>query len=105
MTQLALNELARVGPHPVRVGEVRAPHDGIVPQIVEQLDADAIALVGRPALSTPVLARPLSEAELLELILPPPVHAGSRVAAPADPALADDDLDVGVTLEHAGEDH
>ena len=31
VTQFALDELARVGPHPVRVGKVRAPHDGIVP--------------------------------------------------------------------------
>src|SRR4029077_835818 len=105
MTQLALDELARVRPHPVRVGEVRAPHDGIVPQIVEQLDADAIALVSSPALSTPVLAWPHSEAEILELILPLRVHAVQHVGDPADPALANDDLDVAATLEHAGEDH
>src|SRR5262245_61628136 len=28
--QLALDELARVRPYPVRVGKVRSPHDGIV---------------------------------------------------------------------------
>src|SRR5947208_16639603 len=64
VAQGALDELARVGPHPVRGGEVRAPHDGIVPQVVEPLDADAIALEGRPALSTRVLARPHSEAQI-----------------------------------------
>src|SRR5437762_12611995 len=57
VAQVALDELARVGPHPVRVGEVRAAHDGIVPQVVEQLDAAAIARVGRPALSTALLGR------------------------------------------------
>src|SRR5262245_36728255 len=105
VAQFALDELARVRPHSVRVGEVRTPHDGIVSQIIEKLDADAITLVGGSALAAPVLARPHGEAQVLELVLPFRVHTVQYVGYPADPALADHDLDVAVTLEHAGEDH
>src|SRR5215470_19868143 len=105
VAQLTLDEFARIGPHAVRVREVRTPHDGIVPNVVEEFDADAITLVGRPALATPVLARPHSQANVLELVLPLRIHAVQHVRDPTNPALANDDLDVAVSLKHAGEDH
>src|SRR5207244_12454707 len=42
VTELTLDELARVGPDAVRMGEVRAPHDVVDADLVEQLDAHAI---------------------------------------------------------------
>src|SRR5215475_10666619 len=105
MTQLLLDELLGVGPHPVRVREVRAPHDGLRPQLLEQSHADAIALVGGLALAAPVIAGTHRQLEILELVFPLEVHAIEHVRDPADAALADDELEVRVALEHAGEDH
>src|SRR3989441_12807200 len=102
--ELTLDDLEGVGPDAVGVGEVRAPHDVVDPDLVEQLDADAIRLVGRLALAAPVLARPHAEREVLELVLPFRIHALEDVRDPADAALADDDPQRRVTLEHAAED-
>src|SRR6266850_6828787 len=55
--QLAVDVLLGVRPHAVGMREVRAPHDLVHAQLVEQLDADRIGLVRRPALALPVLAR------------------------------------------------
>src|SRR2546426_415602 len=104
VTELTLDELARVGPDAVRMGEVRAPHDVVDADLVEQLDADAIRLVGRLALAAPVLTRREAEAEVLELVLPFRVHPLEDVRDPADAALADDDAQRRVSLDHAAED-
>src|SRR5437870_6659476 len=101
VTELTLDELARVGPDAVGMGEVRAPHDVVDADLVEQLDADAIRLVGRLALAAPVLTRREAEAEVLELVLPFRIHPIEDVRDPADPALADDDLHVRVPFEDA----
>src|SRR6059058_2140883 len=89
--ELTLDDLTGVGPDAVGVGEVRAPHDVVDPNLVEQLDADAIRLVGRLALAAPVLARSQAQSEVLELVLPFRIHALEDVRDPADAALADDD--------------
>src|SRR5439155_8009974 len=102
--ELTLDDLAGVGPDAVGVGEVRAPHDVVDPDLVEQLDADAIRLVGRLALAAPVLARPQAQSEVPELVLPFRIHALEDVRDPADPALADDDPQLRVMLEHAADD-
>src|SRR5207249_10621452 len=104
VTELTLDELARVGPDAVGVREVRAPHDVVDADLVEQLDADAIRLVGCSALTAPIIARPGAEAEVLGLVLPFRVHALEDVGDPADAALADDNPQCRVTLEHATKD-
>src|SRR5207247_7448296 len=81
--ELTLDDLAGAGPDAVGVGEVRAPHDVVDPDLVEQLDADAIRLVGRLALAAPVLARSQAQREDLELVLPFRIHALQDVRDPA----------------------
>src|SRR6185436_13966250 len=68
VAQLAVDVLLGVRPHAVGMREVRAPHDLVLAQLVEQLDADGIGLVRRPALALPVLARRHGEREVLELV-------------------------------------
>src|SRR6186713_3449798 len=89
--ELLLDELLGVGPHPVRMREVRAPHDGLRPQLVEQGHTDAVALVGGLALPAPVLAGTHGQLEILELVFPLEVHAIEDIGNPADAALADDE--------------
>src|SRR2546425_5318478 len=104
VAELALDELARVGPHAIGMGKVRAPHDGVVPEIVDEVDADAVGLVRGLALAAPVFARPHRQREVRELVLPLRVHALEHVRDPADAALADDEDDPRVAFEHAPED-
>src|SRR2546422_872194 len=61
---------------------------------------DAIELERRLALAPPVVARLHREAEITEAILPLEVHAIERVGDPADPALAEHDVEVRIALEH-----
>src|SRR5438093_837285 len=88
LTELAVDVLLRIGPHAVGMREVRAPHDLVGAQLVEQLHADRIGLVRRPALALPVLAGRHREREVLELVLPLGVHAPQHVRNPADARLA-----------------
>src|SRR5205823_7305094 len=67
--QLAGQELLAVGPDAIGVREVRAPHDVVLAQVVEQLDADRVGLVGGVELPVPVLAGLPLELEVLELVL------------------------------------
>src|SRR5689334_5048645 len=68
--QLALDVLAGVRPHAVGMREVRAPHHLVDAELVEQLHADRVGLVGGPALALPVLAGRHRQREVLELVLP-----------------------------------
>src|SRR5687767_12662038 len=56
VAELALDVLLRVRPDAVGMREVRAPHHLVHAQLVEELHADGIGLVRRPALALPVLA-------------------------------------------------
>src|SRR6266446_5929726 len=85
--------------------EVRAPHDVVLADLVEHLDTDAIALIGGEALPPPILARLHFQIEILELVLPFEIHAIENVGEPANPALADDELQLWMMLEHARENH
>src|SRR5262245_41762811 len=105
MPQLALDELLRVGPHPVGMGKVRAPHHPVDPQLIEELHPDGVRLVRRPALAPPVLARGHGEAEVLELVLPLRVHPPEHVGDPANPRLAENHLETRIALEGPREDH
>src|ERR1043166_5286285 len=75
VAELAVDVFLRIRPHAVGMREVRAPHDLVLAQLVEQLDADRVGLVRRPALPLPVLARRHRERQVLELVLPLGVHA------------------------------
>src|SRR5205823_9198196 len=55
VAQLALHVLARVRPHAVGMRKVRAPHDLVDAELVDELDPDRIRLVRGPALPLPVL--------------------------------------------------
>src|SRR5262249_37258814 len=44
VSELALDVLARVGPHAVGMRKIGAPHDLVVAELVQQLDADGIGL-------------------------------------------------------------
>src|SRR5215468_1517973 len=85
---LARHVLARVGPDSVGMREVRSPHDLVGAQLVDEVHAHRIRLVGRPALALPVFAGGHGEREILELILPLAVHAPEDVGDPADARLA-----------------
>src|SRR5690348_9709524 len=78
---------------------------GLTRRSVEEFDADRVALIGGVALAPPVFARGHLQIELLELVLPLGVHALQDVGDPAGAGLADDELEAGVVLEHAREDH
>ena len=105
MPQLALNVFLRIRPHAVGVREVRAPHDVVLAELVEQFHADRVALIGGIALAPPIFARRHLQIELLELVLPLGVHALQDIGNPAGAGFADDELDAGVMLEHARKDH
>src|SRR6516165_8472990 len=105
VAELLLDVFLRIRPDPVRVREVRGPHDIAIADLLDQLDADRIGLIGRIALAPPVFAGPHLEVELFELVLPLGVHAVQHIRDPANPGLADDDLETRVPLEHAAEDH
>src|SRR5262249_1679351 len=105
VAELALDVFLRIRPDAVRMGEVGAPHDLVLAQLVEQLDADRIRLVRGPALALPVLARRHREREVLELVLPLGIHAPEHVGDPADARLAEHQANPRIVLEHAAEDH
>src|SRR6185436_14353930 len=88
VSQLPLDVLARVRPHAVRMREVRSPHDLVDAELVEQLHADRVGLVRRPALALPVPGRRHLQREVLELVLPLGVHPPEHVGDPADARLA-----------------
>ena len=57
VAEFALDVFLRVGPDAVGVREVRAPHDVVFAELVEEFHADRVALVGGVALAAPVVAR------------------------------------------------
>src|SRR6516165_1083983 len=105
VAELALDVFLRVGPYAVGVREIRAPHDVVLAEFVDEFDANWVALIGGVALAAPVFAGRHLQVELLELVLPLGVHALQDVGDPAGAGLADDELDAGVVFEHAREDH
>src|SRR6516165_7646858 len=105
MAELLPDVFLRIRPDAVRVREVRGPHNVALADLLDELDADRVGLIGRIALAPPVFTRRHLELELFELILPLGIHAVEHVGDPADPSLADDDLEAGMALEHAAEDH
>src|SRR5437867_4231051 len=74
MTELLLDVLGGLRPHPVAVRIVGAPHEGLHPDVVDELGADAVELEGRLALPAPVVARPHLAAERGDGGLPLRVH-------------------------------
>src|SRR5207245_4046431 len=104
MAELALDVLAGVGPDPVGMREIRAPHDLADAQRVEEREADGIRLIRRPALAPPVLARRHRQREVLELIFPLGVHAPENVRDPADARLAEHDAKARIALEDTAVD-
>src|SRR5712691_4614328 len=104
VAELLLDVFLRIRPDPVGMREVRAPHDVVDPELVEQLYPDRVALIGGVALAVPVFARAHLEVELLELVLPLGVHAVEDVGDPAGAGLADDDLQMRPVFEDAGKD-
>src|SRR5262245_53808783 len=74
VAELALAVRPGVGPDAVGMGEVRAPHDLVGAEIVEQLDPDRVRLIRRPALAPPVVAGRHLERQVGELVLPLGVH-------------------------------
>ena len=105
MPELFINKLLRVGPHAVGVGEVGTPHDVFHAQIVEQLDADPVRLVGGLALPVPVLAGFHGQCEVFELVFPLEVHMIDEIRDPADAAFTDYDLYLRAPLQNAGVDN
>src|SRR3989442_11370904 len=87
VAELALDVLLGVGPHAVWMREVGAPHDLVGAELVDQLHADRVGLVRRPALPLPVAARLHLQREVLELVLPLGIHAPQHVGDPADAGL------------------
>src|SRR5260370_15110389 len=55
--ELLVDVFCRFLPDAVRMRVIRAPHDGLDADIVDQLGADRVELEGRPALAPPILAR------------------------------------------------
>src|SRR5213594_742382 len=105
VAELAGDVLARIRPDAVGMGEVRSPHDLVRAELVEELHADRVRLIGCPALPLPVLARRHRQRAVFELILPLGIHAPEHVGDPADPGLAEHELHARVALEDPREDH
>src|SRR5215471_19668928 len=89
VAELALDVFLRIRPHAVGVREVRAPHHVVFTDLIDELHADRVALVGGVALAPPILAWPHLQIELLELVLPLGVHAIEDIGDPAGAGLAD----------------
>src|SRR5262249_21545988 len=104
MAKLLLDVLRGLRPHAVRMRIVRAPHQRLDADVVDELGADAIELERRLALPAPVVARSHRQAEIAEAVLPLEVHPVERVRDPADAALAERDADARIALEHRGAD-
>src|SRR6516165_10195803 len=58
MAKLFVDIFLRIRPNAVGVRKVRGPHDVTVADLVDQLDADRVGLIGRVALAAPVFAGP-----------------------------------------------
>src|SRR5215470_15501183 len=56
VSKLLRDVLGRLGPHPVAVRIVRAPHERLHPHVLDELGADAVELEGRLALPPPIVA-------------------------------------------------
>src|SRR5439155_19183724 len=104
MAELLLDVLRGFRPDAVSVRIIRGPHQRLDAHLVDHLRADAIELERRLALPAPVIARLHRQTEITEAVLPLEVHAIERVGDPADAALAEDDAQVGIALEHGGTD-
>src|SRR5574339_1047778 len=100
VSELLLDVLGRLRPHPVAVGVVGPPHQGVLADLVDQLGADPVELEGGLALPPPVVAGLHGEAEVAEAVLPLEVHAVESVRQPADAALAERDADARIAPEH-----
>src|SRR4030095_1091158 len=74
MSELLLDVLRGLRPHAVAVGIVRAPHEGVLADLVDELGADAVELESGLALPLPVVAGLHGEAEVAEAVLPFEVH-------------------------------
>src|SRR5438552_737841 len=70
VTEFALDVFLRIRPHPVGMREIRAPHDVVLAELLQQLHADRVSLIGGVALAAPALARLHLEVQALELVLP-----------------------------------
>src|SRR5262245_14156260 len=98
--------LARLRPGAVRVRIVGRPHDVVEPGAVTLGDAGEVLDEGGVSLAVPVRARLLGEdrlgpeAVLVERL----VHALDEVRYPADAALDQHELELGVAGQDAGED-
>src|SRR5919108_6457921 len=98
VTELAFDVLLGVRPHAVGMREVRTPHDLVGAQLVDELHADRVGLVRRPALALPVVAGRHLQREVLELVLPLGIHAPEHVGNPADAGLAEHETNARVVL-------
>src|SRR5262245_5977065 len=104
MAELFLDVLGRLRPHAVGMRVVGAPHEGLDPDVVDELGADGVELEGRLALAPPVVGRLHFEAEVAEAVLPVECHPVEGVRKPADAALAERDVQLGIALEHSRAD-
>src|SRR5215831_17267699 len=102
MAQLALDVFLGIRPDTIGMREIGAPHDVILANLVDHLDADAIGLISGITLPAPILTRPHLEVEILELVLPFQIHVVEDIRNPANSALADDNPNLRMMLQHAG---
>src|SRR4029077_4896554 len=91
VAELLVDILGRIGPDAVRMRVVRAPHQGLDADVVDQLGPDAVVLERGLALAAPVFAGPHLESEVTEAILPLEIHAVEGVGQPANATLAQRD--------------
>src|SRR6266571_7832070 len=96
VAELLLDILAGLGPYAVGVRVVGGPHERLGAHLVDELGTDAVELERRLALAPPVVARLHRQPEVAEAVLPLEVHAVERVRDPADAALPEPDLQIGI---------
>ena len=70
MPQFVVDEVLRIQPNTIWVGEVRPPLDVVFVQEVEKPRADLIRLVSHISLPVPVIGRFHLQGEVLELLFP-----------------------------------
>src|SRR6185436_18880245 len=99
VAELLLDVLRGLRPDPIAVRIVRAPHERVRADLVDELGADPVELEAGLALPLPVVAGLHGEAEVPEAVLPLEVHAIQRIGQPADAALAEGDAQARVALE------
>src|SRR6516225_8118773 len=85
--------------------EIGAPHDVVFADLVQHLDADAIALISRIALPMPIVTRLHLEVQIFKLIFPLEIHVVEDVRNPADTTFADYQLELWVVLKYSGENN